>query len=76
MKRVADKHATLDCLINVPVRVFISRKMPPYIDTFIKKTILRKGTNSPNLVVNKSWYIQLSLGRLLEGDPRHWKAAC
>ena len=21
---------TLECLINVPVRVFISRKMPPY----------------------------------------------
>ena len=26
--------------------------------------------NSPNLVVNKSWYLyNLSLGRLLEGDP-------
>ena len=23
-------HCTLECLINVPVRVFISRKMPPY----------------------------------------------
>ena len=34
--------ATLECLINVPVRVFISRKMPPYTGliwhyTFIKK---------------------------------------
>ena len=33
---------TLECLINVPVRVFISRKMPPYTGliwhyTFIKK---------------------------------------
>ena len=45
--------------------------------TFIKKKyimslhilatqFLRKTTNSPNLVVNKSWYLQ---GRLLEGDP-------
>ena len=31
---------------------------------------LIKTTNSPNLVVYKSWYIyNLSLGRLLEGDP-------
>ena len=31
---------------------------------------LRKATNSPNLVVNKSWYLyKLSLGWLLEGDP-------
>ena len=31
---------------------------------------LRKATNSPNLVVNKSWYLyNLSMGRLLEGDP-------
>ena len=35
---------TLECLINVPVRVFISRKMPPYTGliwhyTFIKKKI-------------------------------------
>ena len=85
---------TLECLINVPVRVFISRKMPPYTGpiwyyTFIfflnkKKVIkkfahvyytvprqfLRKATNSPNLVVNKSWYLyNVSLGRLLEGDP-------
>ena len=34
--------ATLECLINVPVGVFISRKMPPYAGliwhyTFIKK---------------------------------------
>ena len=82
---------TLECLINVPVRVFISRKMPPYTGPiwhyrFIKKLLrffffflslhilarqfLRKATNSPNLVVNKSWYLyNLSLGRLLEGDP-------
>ena len=31
---------------------------------------LRKPTSSPNLVVNKGWYLyNLSLGRLLEGDP-------
>ena len=31
---------------------------------------LRKTTNSPNVVVHKSWYLySLSLGRLLEGDP-------
>ena len=88
---------TLECLINVPVRVFISRKMPPYMGliwhyTFIlkkkKKKIfffftfkcislhilatqfLRNTTNSPDLVVNKSGYLyNLSLGRLLEGDP-------
>ena len=31
---------------------------------------LIKTTNSPNLVVHKSWYLyNLSLGRLLEGDP-------
>ena len=87
---------TLECLINVPVRVFISRKMPPYTAliwhyTFIKKLFffffffftfkysslhiratqfLRNTTNSPDLVVNKSWYLyNLSLGRLLEGDP-------
>ena len=34
--------STLECLINVPIRVFISRKMPPYTGliwhyTFIKK---------------------------------------
>ena len=31
--RINDTHyilTTLECLINVPVRVFISRKMPPY----------------------------------------------
>ena len=83
--------ATLECLINVPVRVFISRKMPPYTGliwhyTFIKKKknftfkyislhilatqFLRNTTNSSDLVVNKSWYLyNLSLGRLLEGDP-------
>ena len=90
---------TLECLINVPVRVFISRKMPPYTGliwhyTFIKKKkkkkffffffftfkcislhilatqFLRNITNSPDLVVNKSGYLyNLSLGRLLEGDP-------
>ena len=89
---------TLECLINVPVRVFISRKMPPYTGliwhyTFIFKKIffffffffftfkcislhilaaqfLRNTTNSPDLVVNKSGYLyNLSLGRLLEGDP-------
>ena len=88
-----DSH-TLECLINVPVRVFISRKMPPYIwhYTFILKKknffffffftfkcislhilatqFLRNTTNSPDLVVNKSGYLyNLSLGRLLEGDP-------
>ena len=91
--------STLECLINVPVRVFISRKMPPYTGliwhyTFIKKKkkkkkkiififtfkcvslhiratqFLRNTTNSPDLVVNKSGYLyNLSLGRLLEGDP-------
>ena len=90
--------ATLECLINVPVRIFISRKMPPYtralFGTIIKKLcllkkkvfffftfkyislhilatqFLRNTTNSPDLVVNKSWYLyNLSLGRLLEGDP-------
>ena len=88
---------TLECLINVPVRVFISRKMPPHTGliwhyTFIKKKkkkkiffffftfkyclhilatqFLRNTTNSLDLVVNKSWYLyNLSLGRLLEGDP-------
>ena len=31
---------------------------------------IRNTTNSPDLVVNKSWYLyNLSLGRLLEGDP-------
>ena len=87
---------TLECLINVPVCVFISRKMPPYTGliwhyTFIKKKnffffffftfkwislhilatqFLRNTTNSPDLVVNKSGYLyNLSLGRLLEGDP-------
>ena len=82
---------TLECLINVPVRVFISRKMPPYtgliwhqkkkyiflfltfkyISLHILATqFLRNTTNSPDLVVNKSWYLyNLSLGRLLEGDP-------
>ena len=31
---------------------------------------LRKTTNSPNVVVHKSCYLyNLSLGRLLEGDP-------
>ena len=31
---------------------------------------LWKATNPPNLVVSKSWYLyNLSLGRLLEGDP-------
>ena len=38
---------TLECLINVPVRVFISRKMPPYTGliwhyTFIKKKKKKK----------------------------------
>ena len=44
---------------------------------------LRKTTNSPNLVVNKSWYLyNLSLGRLLEGYPlecclyQHWPRLC
>ena len=72
---------TLECLINVPVRVFISRKMPPYTGliwhyTFIfslhilATQFLTNTTNSPDLVVNKSWYLyNLSLGRLLEGDP-------
>ena len=36
----------------------------------LARQFLRKATNSPNLVVNKSWYLyKLSLGRLLEGDP-------
>ena len=64
---------TLECLINVPVRVFNYRKMPPYTGliwhyTFIKNIkcmslhilatqFLRKTTNSPNLVVHKSWYL-------------------
>ena len=31
---------------------------------------LRNTTNSPDLVVNNSWYLyNVSLGRLLEGDP-------
>ena len=76
---------TLECLINVPVRVFISRKMPPYTGpirhyTFIKhfyisfhilaRQFLRKATNSPNLVINKSWYQNnVSLGRRMGGDP-------
>ena len=89
---------TLECLINVPVRVFNYRKMPPYTGliwhyTFIiiiffffffflyikcmslhilATQFLRKTTNSPNLVVHKSWYLytfKWSLGRLLEGDP-------
>ena len=35
----------------------------------LARQFLRKATNSPNLVVNKSWYLyNLSLGRLLEGD--------
>ena len=29
-RQIADLSASLECLINVPVRVFISRKMPPY----------------------------------------------
>ena len=34
------------------------------------RQFIRKATNSPNLVVNKSWYLfDLSLARLLEGDP-------
>ena len=38
---------TLECLINVPVRVFISRKMPPYTGliwhyTFILKKKFKK----------------------------------
>ena len=94
---MVDSRSTLECLINVPVRVFISRKMPPYTGliwhyTFIKKKkkkkkkknltfkcislhilatqFLRNTTNSPDLVVNKSGYLyNLSLGRLLEGDP-------
>ena len=86
------RQCTLECLINGPVCIFISRKMPPYTGliwhyTFIKKKLkkftfkcislhilatqfLRNTTNSPDLVVNKSWYLyNLSLGRLLEGDP-------
>ena len=78
---------TLECVINVPVRILISRKMPPYTGTIwhytfilflikcmrlyiLARQFLRKATNSPNLAVNKSWYLyNVSLGRLLEGDP-------
>ena len=36
----------------------------------LARKFLIKATNSPNLVVNKSWYLyNVSLGRLLEGDP-------
>ena len=62
----------------------------PYLVLHIlARQFLRKATNSPNLVVNKSWYLyNLSLGRLLEGDPlecclyfvntssRHWLRLC
>ena len=42
-----------------------------YSSLHIRATqFLRNTTNSPDLVVNKSWYLyNLSLGRLLEGDP-------
>ena len=77
---------TLECLINVLLRVFISRKAYLALYVYFKKwfffvikcmglhilarQFLRKANNSPNLVVNKSWYLyNVSLGRLLEGDP-------
>ena len=49
----------------------------PYLALYVYSSLyilarqfLRKETNPPNLVVNKSWYLyNLSLGRLLEGDP-------
>ena len=42
-----------------------------YISLYILATqFLRNTTNSPDFVVNKTWYLyNLSLGRLLEGDP-------
>ena len=64
---------------------FISRCMSLHI---LARQFLRKATNSPNLVVNKSWYLyNLSLGRLLEGvldtgmllvdtSSRHWLRLC
>ena len=46
----------------------------------LARQFLRKATNSPNLVVNKScrYLYNLSLGRLLEGDPLecYWLRLC
>ena len=36
---------TLECLINVPVRVFISRKMPPYTGLIWHYTFIKKKKN-------------------------------
>ena len=36
------KLSTLECLINVPVRVFISRKMPPYMGLIWHYTFILK----------------------------------
>ena len=35
------KAPTLECLINVPVRVFISRKMPPYTGLILHYTFIK-----------------------------------